>query len=436
MKTRLSLLPAIIVATVPLPAQDSVETASSHFQLTVIQQAHAPFRAPYSGRNSLQPTAENVLSITSTLFLGTRLWKGGEIYFDPELAGGGGVSGTEGVAGFPNGEVYRVDNPAPKVFIARLFFRHTVALGEGTEYAASGQNRVAGDVPVPRLTITAGKFSLTDIFDDNRYSHDARTQFLNWALWSGAAWDYAADTRGYDWGVAAELHRPDVDVRCAAVMVPTYANGPYFDHNIGRAYSLNAEVVPRYTIGAMEGRVHVIGFLNHAFMGSYRQALALAAAGGTAPDIDATNAYSSKYGFVLSLEQSLGGDLGLFSRLSWNDGRTETWTFTEIDRSFQAGVSLGGAAWGRSADNAGIAWVVNALSDDHRDYLAAGGYGFIIGDGALRYGPEHIVEDFYAVQVLPWFTVTLDDQLIVNPAYNRDRGPLVHLVALRGHAEW
>ncbi|HUI09966.1 MAG TPA: carbohydrate porin [Bacteroidota bacterium] len=436
MKTLFALSLAMLLPAGASWAQDSTEALSTHFQLTVVQQAHAPFRAEYTGKNSLLPTAENVLSVTSTLFLGTRLWKGGEGYFDPELAGGEGVSGTTGIAGFPNGEIYRVDNPTPKVFIARFFLRQHFALGNETEHAAPDQNQLAGELPASRLTITAGRFSLTDIFDDNAFSHDARTQFLNWALWSGAAWDYAADTRGYDWGVAAELHRPECDYRFAAVMVPTNANGPYFDHNIGRAYSLNAEVAHRYTIGALDGRVHLIGFLNHAFMGNYGEALALSASTGSRPDIDATNRYSSKYGFVVSLEQPLGGNLGLFSRWSWNDGRTETWAFTEIDRSFQAGLALAGQSWGRNEDNAGAAWVINALSADHRDYLAAGGYGFIIGDGALSYAPEQIFECYYAARLFPSFVLTLDDQLVLHPAYNRDRGPLVHLVALRGHAEW
>ena len=284
-------------------------------------------------------------------------------------------------------------------------------------------------------SVTAGKFSLTDIFDDNAYSHDARTQFMNWALWSGAAWDYAADTRGYDWGVAVELHRSAIDLRCAAVMVPTYANGPFFDHDIGRAYSLNVEAAPRYAIGGLEGRVHLIGFLNHASMGNYRDALALGAAAGTTPDVDATHRYSSKPGFVLSVEQALGGSAGLFSRFSWSDGRTETWAFTEIDRSFQVGLALGGAAWHRGEDNAGIAWVINGLSGDHRDYIAAGGYGFIIGDGALHYAPEQVIECYYAASLVPWFTLTADDQLVINPAYNRDRGPLVHVYGVRAHVE-
>jgi high affinity Mn2+ porin len=417
-------------------AQDSSETLSYHFQFTGIQQSHPAFSAKYTGRNSLLPTGENLLSITSTLYIGSRLWHGGEIYCDPELAGGSGFSSTTGVAGFPNGEIYRVDNPTPKLFIARLLLRQHFALGDEMEVIDPDQNRIAGRLPKARLTVTVGKFSLTDVFDDNAYSHDARTQFLNWALWSGAAWDYAADTRGYDWGILAELHLPSWIVNFAAVMVPTYANGPYFDHAISRAYSLNLEAVKSYSVSGLDGRLHLVFFLNHAAMGNYRTAIDQSRLLGTPPDIDRTNSYCSKYGFVISAEQALGGSAGLFSRLSWNDGRTETWAFTEIDRSFHAGVSTRGDAWGRKDDNAGIAYVVNALSPDHRDYLARGGYGFIIGDGALNYALEQITEAYYSARVFPSFSLTLDDQVVLNPAYNRDRGPVVNVLSLRGHVEF
>jgi high affinity Mn2+ porin len=420
---------------VPLRAQDTAETLSYHFQFTVIQQSHPSFSASYTGRNSLTTGPENLLSITSTLFLGSRLWEGGEIYFDPELAGGSGFSSTRGIAGFPNGEIYRVDNPSPRVFPARLFIRQHFALGEETEALASDQNQAACRVPRERLTVTIGKLSLTDVFDDNRYSHDARTQFLNWSLWSGGAWDYAADTRGYTWGIFAELHVPSWVLNFAAVMVPSSANGPSLDGNIGKAYSLNLEAVRPYAIGGLEGRLHAIVFINRAAMGVYRDAIEEGLALRSAPDIDRTRSYSSKYGFVLSAEQSLGSAAGLFARFSWNDGRTETWAFTEIDISFHAGLTSGGAPWGRKEDNTGIAFVVNALSGDHRDYLASGGYGFLIGDGALSYAPERIVEAYYAARLFPSFTLTLDNQVVFNPAYNRDRGPVIEVFSIRGHVE-
>ncbi|HLX12214.1 MAG TPA: carbohydrate porin [Bacteroidota bacterium] len=417
-------------------APDSSEVWSYHFQFTGIQQFHGDFTAPYSGLNSLKSSAENPLSVTSTLYFGRRLWTGGEAYADPELSGGSGFSSTRGVAGFPNGEVYRVDDPSPKVIMARMFLRQTISLDtNGSEPIEADQNQLAGTVSPSRLTITLGKFSLTDIFDDNAYSHDARTQFMNWALWSPAAWDYAADTHGYDWGAAFELHRPDWILNFAAVLEPTTANGPDFDHNIHDAYSLNAEIVKPYAILPLRGKIHVIAFYNRARMGNYLQSIEQAAAAGTTPDVTSTREYSAKYGFAATLEQPISKSAGVFSRFSWDDGKTETWAFTEVDRSFHAGVLADGEAWNRAEDHVGLAYDVNALSQDHSDYLAAGGYGFLIGDGKLNYGLEQIIEAFYNAKVSPSFWLTLDNQAIINPGYNKDRGPLVNAFAVRGHVE-
>jgi high affinity Mn2+ porin len=432
---RSSLLILVFLLPLTVLAQDTVEESSYHFQFTGIQQSHPSFKAKYSGSNSLLPSSESLFSVTATLFLGQRLWEGTEVYFDPEMQGGSGFSSTTGVAGFPNGEIYRVDKPTPKPFIARLFLRQHFALGNEREWVGGDQNQLAGPLPVSRLTLTLGKFSLTDVFDDNRYSHDARTQFLNWSLWAGGAWDYAADTRGYNWGILAQLFQPAYSINFAAVMVPTYANGPFFDHNISKAYSLNLELVKPYGLFEQEGKLHLVTFLNHANMGNYRVAIDRANELGQTPDIDQTNTYSSKYGFVLSVEQPVSKTVGLFARYSWDDGRTETWVFTEIDRSFHAGLSLNGGMWNRPDDNAGLAMVINALSDDHREYLAAGGYGFIIGDGALNYGWEQIVEAYYSLKMTSSFWLSLDEQIIVNPGYNKDRGPVINALALRGHLE-
>ncbi len=219
-------------------------------------------------------------------------------------------------------------------------------------------------------------------------------------------------------------------------MVPSTANGPEFDMHLAEAYSVNAEFVRAYRFLDTTGKFHVIGFLNRAHMGSYRAALADAATSGLPPDVIATRAYRSKFGFLLGLEQPLNETIGVFGRVSWNDGSTETWAYTEIDRSFQIGVSILGTGWGRDEDIVGCAFAANGLSNDHRDYLAAGGYGFIIGDGSLTYGSELNVEVLYSAKLLPSFWLTFDNQVIVNPAYNRDRGPIVDAVAIRGHVEF
>jgi len=403
-----------------------------HVQATTVSQWHPDFSAPYSGPNSLKATSEFRTSLTSTLFAGARLWPGAEVYVNPELAAGSGFSHTLGVAGFPNGEIYRVDTPSPKVFLARLFVRQTIGLGGERERVESDQNQLAGTYDQRRLTLTLGKISLTDLFDDNTYSHDARTQFLNWALMDNGAWDYAADTRGYTWGVALEYRQAQWALRIASVMVPKRANEMSFDHDLLRARGDNAEFEYHYAVHDHPGAVRLSAYANHAHMGSYRETIDTPAFG---MDIAQSRQYRVKYGLGLNLEQSLSRDVGVFLRLGWNDGRTETWAFTEIDRTASLGISVKGAYWTRPEDTVGLAAVINGLSTDHADYLKAGGLGFIIGDGRLSYAPEEILETYYLWKPASWIGVTADGQFIDHPAYNKDRGP-VYVAGIRLHAEY
>jgi high affinity Mn2+ porin len=405
---------------------------AGHWQATVVPQWHDNVPAAYSGKASLWTEAEERTSLTSTLFLATRLMPSLELYVDPELSGGSGISGTQGVAGYPNGEIYRVSDPYPAVSLARAYLQWTVALGGATEPVESDQHSLAGARSISRAVLRAGKFSLNDFFDDNTYSHDPRTQFLNWALMDVGAWDYAADTRGYTMGLCVELDHDNWALRFAEVQVPSSANGPDLDRDIIHARSENLEADAPWTLGGQAGAARVIGYWNHADMGNYSQTLTTPAFG-----MDVTRSRSVgalKYGFGLNLEQGLAKDTGLFARLGWNDGATETWAFTEIDRSASAGLQMGGPLWGRERDRLGLAYLMNGLSDAHRDYLAAGGYGFIIGDGALNYAPEQIIEAYYSWS--PWAGLTLspDFQWVRNPAYNQDRGPAA-FYALRAHFE-
>jgi len=411
---------------------DSQDVWSIHFQQTVVTQWHPPFAAPYSGTNSLVSRSEVKTSLTSTLFLGVRLGRGSELYVDPEMSGGQGFSNTTGIAGFPNGEIYRVANPTPKVYLARLYLKQTFGLGGPDEACGGGPNQVAGTIPARRLTFVVGRFSLTDFLNDNAYSHDPRTQFLNWALVSAGAWDYAADTRGYTWGILTEYAGPLGAARLAAVLEPTKANGMELDTHITKAYSLNLEVERRYALGTHQGAVRLLVFRNVARMGSYIEAIEDPV---YQTNVALTDRYSrTKYGFVIDGEQALSDAGGLFARLSWNDGHTETWAYTEIDRSLSFGGQFDGRGWGRRQDRCGAALVVNGLSKVHADYLADGGYGFIIGDGRLHYGPETIFESFYGLPVIRGIWIAADYQFVVNPAYNRDRGP-VNVFGVRVHAE-
>jgi high affinity Mn2+ porin len=372
----------------------------------------------------------NISHLHSLLWDEAVAW--GELFLNPEMSGGRGLSGATGVAGFPNGETFRIGEPTPTLFPARAYIKQTIGLGEEMEVLSSEMNQLGGPVPVNRVTLVGGKFALADFLDDNAYSHDPRTQFLNWALMSNGAWDYAADTRGYTWGLLAEYNQSQWALRAATTLVPKEANGLEMDTRIKDAFSLNVEFERRHKLGEYNGAIRLLLYRNKARMGNYRIATSDSA---YHTDITLTRRYSRmKYGIGLNVEQQVSENAGVFSRLGWNDGINETWAFTEIDRSASAGVTLTGNLWSRPKDQMGIAFVINGISKDHADYLAAGGYGFILGDGKLHYGPEIIVEAFYSAEVVSAIRITGDYQFVANPGYNRDRGP-VHIFAVRVHTE-
>jgi high affinity Mn2+ porin len=424
-------LPARADESKPAPAE-APSRYTLHYQATVIDVGHARFTSPYAGKNSLQPAADNATSVTSTLFLGARLGPGTEAILNPEVSGGRGIGNTLGMAGVPNGETFRVGDLRPTIYTARLYLRQVFGLGGGTQELEDGPNQAAGTADARRATVVAGKFSLADFFDGNACSHDPRAQFMNWALMDSAAWDYPADARGYTWGLMGEYREPEWSVRGAAAAMPKEANQLDMDRRIGRAHGFVVEGERRIHAGERSGSARLLLFLNEARMGSYAAALA---APGT-PDVTATRGYGrSKYGAAFSADQDLAENLGGFARLSWSDGRNETFAFTEADASEAAGFEWAPARWGRGADRWGAALIVNELSDLHRRYLAAGGLGFLLGDGALHYGPETIVETYYRFPLMPHLWVSPDAQLSFNPGYNRDRGP-VPIWAVRVHAEF
>jgi high affinity Mn2+ porin len=409
---------------------------SAHAQATVVTQEHPRFNSPYIGAHSLLPDEPSATSMTGTLFLDYRLCEYGgnstELVFNPEIAGGRGFSGVQGVAGFPNGEITRVGTVEPTPYIARLFLRQTCCLGDEVEKVEDEANQIAGTRPVDRLTFTIGKMAATDIVDDNLFSHDPRTQFLNWSLMYNGAWDYPANVRGYTYGFAFDYNRKDWALRYGIFAEPAVANGAEFDPRFLKANGQVLEWEGRYTANDQPGKLRLLAYLNHAHMGDYREAIQEMPVD---PDITQTRAYRFKYGFGLNWQQNLTKDLGVYSRLGWNDGHTESWAFTEIDRTAALGVALKGRCWCRPDDVVGLAGVLNGISKDHRDYLAAGGLGFILGDGRLNYGLEEILEMYYDFQVIKGMFVTADWQGINHPAYNRDRGP-VAVGTLRVHIEF
>jgi high affinity Mn2+ porin len=410
------------------------EDFSLHFQSTAATQAHPAFSAPYSGINSLQPDAEAATAFVSTIALDARLWRGAELVFNPEMSGGIGLSNSLGVAAFPSGIVYRVGNPAPAIYLARLLLRQTFGLGGGKVKIDSGLNQLAGTRDRDFFTFSIGRLAVTDVFDGNAYSHDPTSQFFDWALFASGAWDYPADTRGYTWGVLADLTVDWWSARAGMALEPQYANLEQMEWDVRKARGLMAEYEVRYEMLGQRGTARTLLFLNDARMGSYAQVLADPAAYGNA--VQATRAFGRlKYGAAVSWDQRLTPSLGAFLRASFNDGATETWAFTEIDRSLAAGLVKDGTLWGWKDYQGGFAAVVNGLSALHRRYLQNGGYGFIIGDGQLNYAPEMVGDFYFRVQLTSFIAVSVIYQPIVNPAYNQDRGP-VHVFTGRLRASF
>jgi high affinity Mn2+ porin len=406
-----------------------------HAQTTFLPQGYPAIRSPYAGPDSLPGSGQLQETWTATAFLGVRLWQGAEFYFDPEVAQGFGLNGTLGIASFPSGEAQKAGAAFPKIRAQRYYIKQTFGLGGEQEDVDDGPNQLAGKRDIDRVTLIVGRFAIGDFFDNNAYAHDPRADFMNWALWESAAYDFPADLPGYTRGAVVELNRKDWAVRAAVVEVPTAPNSDVLTFKTAGTV---VEFEERHTLFDQPGKLRLGTFANSGNTGNYDQALAIEAAN---PTLDINAVMTSiqhanlKYGFYANLEQQIAKDFGLFARLSWNDGQNQILSFTDIDRSLSGGVSIKGSYWGRPNDTIGIGGAINGLSTAHRDFLAAGGIGLLIGDGQLNYRPEQVLETYYAYSVNKNVTLTADYQLIVNPAYNADRGP-VSVFSGRLHGEF
>ena len=409
-----------------------------HGQTTYIQQGYPPFHSPYLGPNSLTPWAQTRNTWTTSAFLGLKLWDGGELYYNPELFQGFGLHDTTGAAGFPNGEAQKSNFPYPHYSTSRLFLRQTIGLGGEQEKIESGYGQMAGTRDVSRLTFQVGQFAVHDVFDTNSYATDPRVDFMNWSIWAAGAFDYPADKIGLTYGGVAELNQKFWAMRAGYFLTGNQPNSNEFDMSLFKRGAYVGEFEARYSVLSRAGKLRVGVWADTYFSGSYREAVDLSLA---IPNLDPTDAIiatrtgRTKYGYYVNFEQSLTEQLAIFGRWSWNDGRNEISAFTDIDRSLMFGAAITGKAWGRPDDRIGVAGAVNALSPEHRDYIAAGGLGILIGDGMLNYHHERILETYYAMRVLQGLTMTFDYQYMVNPAYNADRGP-ISIFSGRLHGEF
>jgi high affinity Mn2+ porin len=406
-----------------------------HGQFTLIGQGYPAFHSPYEGPQSLGGSSQFKNTTTATAFIGVRPWQNGEIYVDPELMQGFGLSDTFGLAGFPNGEAQKSNFPMGRFNIARAYLRQTFGLGGERESIADGPNQLGGEQDISRFTITAGKMSVIDFFDNNVFSHDPRRDFLNWNMYCCGSYDLTMDKVGYTWGAFAEINQMYWAFRAGYFLVPTVSNVNTFDSHIPDHGEYIGELELRYSLFSQPGKLRLMGWANSANAGSYAEAVALPLTSPNYPDITLTRKVRTNYGFVVNLEQSLTSDLGLFARASWGAGQTEKIGWTDCDKSLSLGAVLKGSSWSRPDDKIGIGGVIEGLSPEARAYFAAGGLGILIGDGQLNYRNEKVLEAYYSYSLNQWVTLTFDYQFITNPAYNADRGP-VSIFTSRFHAEF
>ena len=407
-------------------------------QANLIFQAHPDFSAKYSGKNSLSPGYEKATSRVLTWYTGVRLNNSTELLADVEEAGGAALSTGLGLAGFTNLDIVRNPLLTKAPYLARGMIHKVIALSQDKIENERTSLSLFTELPRRRLEIRFGKFSMVDFFDVNAVGSDTHFQFTNWTIDNNGAYDYAADTRGYTVGATADFEDRNWGIRFAEALMPKVANGPDLVYQPWKTHAENFEFELRKgLIPRKSGAIRLLGYTNYANMGIYRDAVVRFVKGiDPQPDITAHPWRTTrKYGFGVNIEQRLTPFATAFARWGWDDGRTESFAYTEVDETFQGGLGFYGAKWHRRQDRAGVAFVTNGIKKDHQNYLAAGGYGFLIGDGALDYGRENIFESYYTAHVWRGLYAAPQLQYIANPGYNQDRGPVV-VPGFRVHVEF
>ncbi|MEO6773306.1 MAG: carbohydrate porin [Kofleriaceae bacterium] len=417
-----------------LPHPDAAWWLSA--QANSILQVQPGFHSPYAGEHSFLPGDHHAISFVVTAYAGYELTPNTGVVVAGESAGGTGLSQALGIGGFTNLDVVR--NPAlgAAPYIGRAFIEQVIPLSDHRVKTDRNPLRILRTLPDHRLEIRAGKFSTVDVFDPNAGATDSHLQFMNWAIDNNAAYDYAADTRGYSLGATIEYDAPLWALRFGEMLMPKVANGPDYDYDIANARGENLELEVHDCVAGHRGLVRLLGFANHANMGRYGDAIAaFRALEDTTPDITRYRvAGRIKYGFGVNAEQEVVAGLNVFGRLGWNEGRYESFAYTEVDNTLELGSDLRGGRWHRPGDKLGVAFVSNGLSKDHETYLELGGEGFLLGDGKLHYGRETIVEAYYTARAYRGIFPALDVQLVDNPGFNTDRGPVI-VGSVRLHVE-
>ena len=420
-------------------AQSALNNWAIHGQTTYVEQYAPPFRSPYIGPQSLVPNQARE-TWSNTLYVGLRLWNGAELWVNPEIDQGFGLSGTHGIAGFSSGEAYKTGADYPYARLSRYFIRETINLGGETQKVEADANQFGGSQSADRLVITIGKFGVADaetrsVFDANIYAHEAHDDFLNWALLDTGTFDYAADAWGFTYGAAAEWYKGGWTLLGGIFDLSIVPNSTELDPTFGQ-FQWVGEIGRSYELWQQPGKLAVTAFQSRGRMGSFEDAIQLSEVTGEPADIAAVRNYTSRGGISLNLAQQVTPNVGVFARVGLANGDIEPFEFTDIDRTVAAGLSLSGKEWGRPDDTWGIAGIINGISSVHQAFLNDGGLGILVGDGKLPHpGLEQIIETYYRLQLAKGYWFSPDYQFVVDPGYNRDRGP-VSVIGARLHAEF
>jgi high affinity Mn2+ porin len=441
------------------------ESWNAYGQFTYISSWKRPFSAPYTDRggtqNSLSPDAERSFTGSFTLFFGLRLWKGGEAYLVPEVISERALSGLHGIGGaIQNFELQKTGSTTPQVYRSRTYLRQTINLGGQRIGKSSDPMQLATTVDSRRVVLTAGNFTILDVFDKNNVSWDPRQTFLNMAFMTHASWDFPSDARGYSWGGTAELFWDSWAVRLGRITPPQNPNQLQVDFRLWKFYGDELELEHDHVLFGRPGAVRLLGYRNRVDTGRFDEAIAAfeadptknsAACGAAnlynynnpaigpgnpnAPDLCWVRRPNLKLGIGINLEQYVTADIGMFLRAMYSDGQTEVDAYNPADRSLSIGAVAKGGAWNRPFDVTGVGFGMSWISAEHARYLALGGVDGFIGDGALRQAAEGIVEIFYSYNLAKAVWLSPDYQHLWNPGYNADRGP-VDIFGARIHAEF
>ncbi len=433
------------------------ERWNAYGQLTYIENWKSGFPAAYTNfndtPNSLLSHSENGFTGTATFYFGLKAWQGGELYVVPEIISEKPLSGLKGLGGIiQNFELQKNGTSTPILYRSRFFFKQTIDLGGNSIHLDSAPMQLDSTVNSKRLVFRIGNFSILDFFDQNSFASNLRRQFNNMAFMTHAAYDFAADARGYTDGGVVEYYDDDWTVRFAHIVAPKNPNQLRLDFRMFKYFGDQIELEHRHVLYKQAGAVRLLAYRNRENMGSWTDALAAFQAdpnqnattctgfnydstNASAPDLCWARKANIKMGFGVNVEQQLADDIGVFFRGMYSDGKTEVYSYTSTDSSISLGSLVKGTRWDRNKDTVGIGYAQNWISKQHAAYLNAGGVDGFIGDGKINQKAEKAVELFYSLNVIGAVWLTADYQHLMNPAFNGDRGP-VDVYAVKTHIEF